>query len=70
MKRGETLAKAVLNKRINKNLSMTQAARQIGISYVAYWKIESNGYTNLRYDTISKIAKFLEITEVQVRELL
>lgn len=70
MKKGETLAKAIISKRMERNLSMSRAAKEIGVDFVTIWKIESKGYTNLRYDTVSKVAKFLEITEKEVRDLL
>lgn len=66
----QTLAKAMINKRLEKNLSMTAAAKEIGIDYVTLWKIESKGYTNISYETIGKIARFLKITEKEVRDLL
>lgn len=70
MKKGETLAKAMISKRMERNMSMSAASKEIGVDFVTLWKIESKGYTNLRYDTINKVAKFLEISEKEVRELL
>lgn len=65
----EKLAKLIINKRLEKNLSLHEAAKVIGISYLTLWKIEG-GYTKLNYQTTSKIATFLEISTNEVRELL
>ena len=65
----DKLAKAVITKRIDKNLSLEECARQIGISYLTMWKIE-DGYTSLSYETIKKIASFLEVSEKEVRGML
>ena len=70
MKRSDKLSKMLMNKRMEKNLNLHEAAKEIGIDYVTLWKIESKGYTNISYETARKIAKFLEITEKEVRETL
>lgn len=65
----EKLAKLIINKRLEKNLSLHEAAKVIGISYITLWKIE-DGYTKLNYQTTNKIANFLEIEAKEVRDLL
>ena len=63
------LARAVTNKRFEKNLSLQAAADEIEVSYLTLWKIE-NGYSNISYETTRKLAIFLEKTTAEVRELL
>ena len=65
----QKLAKAIIKKRMDKNLSLENAAKEIGISYLTLWKLES-GYNQLSYETTRKIAIFLGITEKEVRDLL
>lgn len=65
----QKLAKAIIKKRMDKNLSIQQAADEVGVSYFTYWKLE-NGYNQLSYETTRKIAIFLGITEKEVRDLL
>ena len=57
----QKLAKAIIKKRMDKNLSLENAAKEIGISYLTLWKLES-GYNQLSYETTRKIAIFLGIT--------
>lgn len=66
----ETLSKVLTRKRMDENLSLVKAAKITGISRVLLWKMEAKGYTNISYETIDKLAKFLGITTKQVRELL
>lgn len=63
------LSKVIIKKRMDKNLSLQEAAKVIGISYLTLWKLE-NDYNQLSYETTRKIAAFLEITEKEVRDLL
>ena len=65
----KTLAQVLTKKRMELNLNLKDTAKKIGIDYVTLWKIESKGYTNLSYDTVTKLSKFLEITEKEVRDL-
>lgn len=65
----EKLAKMIMNKRLERNLSLEDASKVIGISYLTLWKIE-DGYTKISYETTRKLAVFLEITEKEVRESL
>lgn len=62
------LARAISQKRFERNLSLTKASELIGISYVTLWRLE-NGYTKITYSTCSKLANFLEISEKEVRDL-
>ena len=64
----EKLAKMIINKRLERNLSLSAAAKEIGICYLTLWKIE-NGYTQLNYQTTNKLAQFLEISVKEVRDL-
>ena len=65
----KTLAQVMTKKRMELNLNLKDTAKKIGIDYVTLWKIESKGYTNLSYDTVAKLSKFLEISEKEVRDL-
>ena len=59
----------IKNKRLEKNLSMVKAAELIGINYVTLWRIETRKITDITYNTIEKLAAFLEISEKEVRDL-
>ena len=66
----ETLSKVLTRKRMDENLSLVKAAKITGISRVLLWKMEAKGYTNISYETIDKLSKFLGITTKEVRDLL
>lgn len=65
----KSLAQMIKNKRLEKNLSMVKAAELIGINYVTLWRIETRKITDITYNTIEKLAAFLEISEKEVRDL-
>lgn len=65
----QKLSKVLYNKRMEKNLSMEKAAKEIGINYVTYWRLETSGVVNISFNTISKLAAWLEISERDVRDL-
>lgn len=64
------LVRTIKNKRLEKNLSLTQAAGEIGICYVTLWQIENADYRKISYRTIGKLAAWLEVTPNEVREML
>ena len=65
----QTLAKLLYNKRMEKSISMTEAAEEIGISYVSYWRYETLGNSNISYKTAKKLALFLEIPAKEILDL-
>ena len=69
MTKGKKLSRVLIEKRMEKNLSIAEAAKEIGISYLSLWKIE-DGYSQLSYETVKKIANFLGISVKEVRDIL
>ena len=62
--------RTIKQKRLEKNLSINQAAAEIGICYLTLWNIENVDYRKLSYNTINKLARWLEMTPQEVREML
>lgn len=64
------IVRTIKQKRLEKNLSIDRAAAEIGICYLTLWNLENADYRKLSYKTIEKLAKWLEITPQEVREML
>lgn len=64
------LVRMIKQKRFEKNLTLTQAAAEIGICYVTLWQIENADYRKVSYKTIGKLANWLEVTPSEIREML
>jgi len=65
----QTLAKTLYNKRFEKGLSMTEAAKEIGVNYVTYWRFETLGVTNISYKSAKKLAIYLDMPIKDVYDL-
>ena len=64
------LVRMIRQRRFEKNLSLHEAAKEIGIGYVTLWQIETTDYRKISYKTIGKLATWLEISPNEVREML
>ena len=53
-----------------KNITLKQFADQAGISFATLWEIRARGKTNLRFETMKRLAKVMGVEVSQVATML